>query len=1119
LTDRERHLLIPRREVDPDQDLPALEGQVLERWREREVFAESLRLREGAERWVFYEGPPTANGPPGSHHVLARVFKDIYPRFKTMRGYYVERKGGWDCHGLPVELAVEEELGIRSKAEVEQYGIEEFNERCRASVFAYVEEWDRLTERIGFWLDLAHAYRTLDEPYMESVWWALAEIDRRGLLYEGHKVVPYCPRCETTLSSHEVALGYEDTVDPSVFLKLQAADREEKLLVWTTTPWTLPGNVALAVSPSAVYVTARGGDELFVLAEPRVEPVLGETAQTIERFSGAELVERFRRYRGPIFNLSDRPQGSLPILADDFVTTEDGTGIVHLAPAFGEDDYRVAGASAAVPFDPAVPATLYNPVRPDGTYDGRVRSYDGRSYEGRFVKDPALTSELIEDLRTRGLLLKAEDYEHSYPHCWRCDTPLIYYAKSSWYIATAKLRDELLAANETVTWHPPHVKHGRFGDWLSNNVDWALSRERYWGTPLPVWRCPKGHTHTIGSYAELEQRSGRVLADHHRPFVDEVEFPCPHPASSDRVASSPAAGGRGARVLGERQCGEPMRRVPEVIDVWFDSGAMPFAQHHHPFEHEREFRESFPADFICEAQDQTRGWFYSLLAISTLLTRPAPYRNVVCLGLILDEEGQKMSKSKGNTVEPWEVIDSYGADAFRWYFFTSKQPWDGYRFSAATIGEGVRLFLKQLWSTYFFYVLYARAAEDELSGPGVVADASQTDDLLDRWALSRTAGTAALVAERLDAYDTTSSGRAIAGLVEDLSNWYVRLSRRRFWAGEPAGFATLRACLLTVAKLLAPFCPFIADEIYDNLDGALASVHLCDFPAGAQAEADVAESARDEELEWEMALARETVRLGLGARGKAKIRKRQPLGEAIVVADGREREAIERLADIVRDELNVRRVRFVAAAEELGSYEVKANYRRLGPLFGKDMPLAADAIAALDPGRVAAAVRAGTVGQAAGRDGQSGGQNGHEIGITVAGREHTLSAEDVVLTMRAPEGYSVEREGAHAVALDLKIDDDLRAEGYAREIVHAVQGARKTAGLRVEDRIELALTGELPLIEAAQAHGDYVTGETLALNLLLEDDAAAAANPWEHSEQASIEGLELTISLRRARHG
>jgi len=979
------------------------------------------------------------------------------------------RKGGWDCHGLPVEVQVEKELGFSVKHEIEDYGIERFNAKCRESVFTFLEEWDRLTERIGFWLDLENAYRTLDETYIESVWWALARIERRGLLYEGHKVVPYCPRCETTLSSHEVALGYKDVVDPSVFLKLPITGAPaERLLVWTTTPWTLPGNVAVAVSPTATYTRVRVGDEVFVLAEARMEAVLGEATEALESFSGTELVERYGSYEGPIFAAEDRAPGPLPILADDFVTTQDGTGIVHLAPAFGEDDYRVSAASPRVGFDPTQADSLYNPVRPDGTYDARVLSRDGEPYEGHFVKDPALTKELIADLDARGLLLRVQEYEHSYPHCWRCGTPLLYYAKPSWYIATSKLRDELLAANETVGWHPPHVKHGRFGDWLKNNVDWALSRERYWGTPLPVWRCESGHVHVVGSFEELAERSGTPLDDHHRPYVDEVSFPCPN---FDEDGSA---------------CGAAMRRVPEVIDVWFDSGAMPFAQHHFPFENQDVFESRFPADFICEAQDQTRGWFYSLLAVATLLEKPAPYRNVVCLGLILDEDGQKMSKSKGNTVEPWQVLDAYGADALRWYFFTSKQPWDGYRFSAETIGEGVRLFLKQLWSTYYFYVLYANASGEELAQ--ALADTPPEGDL-DRWALSRTASTAELVAERLDAYDATTAGRAIAALVDDLSNWYVRRSRRRFWDGDPAAFATLRACLLAISKMLAPFCPFVADEIYDNLDGTLASVHLCDFPSAA----DVGE--RDEELEQAMALARETVRLGLGARGKAKIKVRQPLGEAAVVAEGRERAAIERLADVVREELNVRRVRFVAGAEELGSYEVKANYRTLGPLFGKDMPLAAEAIAALDPAHVAAAIRAG-----------------EEVGISVNGREHTLSAEDLLLTMRAPDGYSVEREGAHAVALDLAIDEELRREGLAREIVHAVQNARKTAGLQVEDRIELTLGGAEELLEAARAHRDYLMGETLAVELSFGDGDAGAESL---TGQAEIDGLPLSIGLRR----
>jgi isoleucyl-tRNA synthetase len=1127
-----RHPLIPPREVDARQDLPELEQEILKRWRERDVFGESLRNREGAAQWVFYEGPPTANGRPGSHHVLSRVFKDIYPRYKTMCGYRVERKGGWDCHGLPVEIAVEQKLGITTKAEIEDpergIGIERFNEECRNSVFEYLEEWDRLTERIGFWVDLEHAYRTLDETYIESVWWALSEIDKKGLLYEGNKVVPYCYRCGTALSSHEVALGYKDVVDPSVYVRLPVSapgkrlQTGDALLIWTTTPWTLPGNVAVAVGPDIEYVRAHAAGETLVLAAALVERVLGEDAEILDRFPGRDLIgERSDgvysgpTYTGPIFNTGE--PGGYPLIAGDFVTTEDGTGLVHIAPAFGEDDFNAAVASEI--FDPSRPGTLFNPVKPDGRYDQRVRNYDGLSYENRLVKDPSLTEDLIADLDARRLLLKRSDYEHSYPHCWRCDTPLIYYAKPSWYIATSKIRDRMMAANETINWYPPHIKHGRFGDWLSNNVDWALSRERYWGTPLPVWRCEAGHTLTIGSFSELEQLSGKPLADHHRPYVDEVKFACPHRHDHQSIPSTQGESGGQPSSLEGPACGLPMTRVPEVIDVWFDSGSMPFAQHHYPYQHEQQFQKEFPADFICEALDQTRGWFYSLLAVSTLLFDRSSYENVVCLGLILDADGQKMSKSKGNTVEPWQVLDKYGADAFRWYFFTSKQPWDGYRFSEEAIGEGVRLFLKQLWSTYFFYVLYANANADTLNEgfearaeqagatgrvgagatghegavpPGYEAAPTSLGDL-DRWALSRTAATAATVAERLDAYDATTAGRAIAQLVDDLSNWYVRRSRRRFWDGDPAAFATLRECLLTVAKLLAPFCPFVADEIYDNLDSTLASVHLCDFPVGD------ALPARDEPLEEAMAIARETVRLGLGARAQAKIKIRQPLAEAVVVADGRERASIERLSEIVREELNVRRVRFVEAADELGEYEVKANYRTLGPLFGKDMPLAAEAIAALDPARVAVAVRS---------DAANGG-----IGISVGERDHTLTEQDVILTMKAPPGYSVERDGAHAVALDLTIDDSLLREGRSREIVHAVQNARKSAGLEVEDRIDLVLLGDPALVEAAREHSSYVAGETLATQFRLDEGDPTA---MDYREQTELEGLSLEIALSRA---
>ncbi len=1048
----------PRRVVDPQQHLPSLELAVLERWRERRIFARSLADREGAPPWVFYEGPPTANGPPGTHHVLSRVFKDIYPRYKTMRGFHVERKGGWDCHGLPVEIAVEQELGIRTKAEIEAFGIAEFNRRCRDSVFSHLQEWDRLTERIGFWLDLDHAYRTLDGDYIESVWWALAQIHERGLLYEGHKVVPYCPRCGTALSSHEVAQGYRDVQDPSVYVRLPITTRPDaaapraplregdELVVWTTTPWTLVSNAAVAVDPELEYVRARAPGEAraVVLAGALVERVLGTDAQVLDRFAGRQLLGT--AYEPPFDFIAGRDYGERghTVLAGDFVTAQDGTGLVHAAIAFGEDDYRLGLENGLA---------VINPVRADGTYDERIGPY-----AGRFVKDA--DADLIESLRERGRLLRASLYEHSYPHCWRCGTPLLYYAKPSWYIATSRIRERLLAANETVHWHPAHIKHGRFGDWLENNVDWALSRERYWGTPLPVWRCSEGHVHVVGSFAELNERSGTVLADAHRPWVDEVAFPCP-------------------------RCSQPMRRVPEVIDVWFDSGAMPFAQHHAPFEGGKEhFEEQFPADFVCEALDQTRGWFYSLLAISTLLFDRAPYANVVCLGLIVDGEGQKMSKSRGNTVEPWTVLDRFGADALRWYFFTSKQPWDGYRFSLETVGQGVRLFLKQLWSTYYFYALYAslepgtstRVAETRISGAS--AD-------LDRWARSRLAATALTVAERLDAYDATAAGRAIADWVDELSNWYVRRSRSRVWAGDRHALETLRECLVTTSKLLAPFCPFLADEIYDNLDGERDSVHLCDFPSAADL------PQRDERLERDMSTARETVRLGLGARGQAKIKVRQPLQEAVVVAAGAEQRSIERLVDVVRDELNVRRVRFVAGAEELGHHEVKPNYRTLGPRFGSDMPQVAAAVAALNPAHVAAAVRAGT-----------------EVGVSVSGREHALAPTDLLLSMSPLEGYSVEREGGHAVALDLHLTDDLRREGLAREVVHAVQNARKLAGLAVEDRIHLRLGGDALLLGATREHEAYVSGETLAVAVAYDGDG--------DGEAVQIADRQLRIALRRA---
>jgi isoleucyl-tRNA synthetase len=1029
------------RPVDPRQSLPELELAVLERWRERDVFAESLRRREGAPAYVFYEGPPTANGPPGSHHVLARVFKDIYPRYKTMRGYRCERKAGWDCHGLAVEIAVEQKLGFTNKSQIEEFGVADFNRLCAESVFEYLEEWIPLTERIGFWVDLDDAYRTLDPSYIESVWWALRQIYDRDLLYESNRVVPYCPRCGTALSSHEVSQGYAEVTDPTAYVKLPLIGSDESIVVWTTTPWTLPGNLAAAVGPQIIYARVRVGHETLIVAAPLVERVFGADAEVLGTLPGSELVGR--SYRWPIFS-SGQPPGGAPILAGDFVTTDDGTGIVHIAPAFGEDDFRLSAEAGL--FDRSGAHTLFNPVTREGTYDNRVLGYEGRS-----VTDPALAADLIADLRGRGLLVKAERHEHSYPHCWRCGTRLLYYAKPSWYIATSQLRDRLIAANETVAWHPPGIKEGRFGDWLRNNVDWALSRERYWGTPLPIWRCDREPEHRvcIGSFEELEARAGRPVGDPHRPYVDELTFAC-------------------------AECDGQMRRVLEVIDVWFDSGSMPFAQFHAPFENAERYERSFPADFVCEALDQTRGWFYSLIAIATLLRDSAPYRNVVCLGLLVDGEGRKMSKSVGNVVVPWEVIDRFGADAFRWYFFTSKQPWDSYRFSVDAVGESAYGFLRQLRNVYAFYVLYANA--------GDAAHGESTD--LDRWLLSRLAATVETARERLDGYDATVAGRAIEAFVEDLSNWYVRRSRRRFWDGDRAAFATLRTALVTVAQLLAPFTPFIADEIYDNLDGELDSVHLCDYPEPG---------ARDLELEFAMATARETARLGLAARSQGSVKVRQPLHEAVIVADARERAAIERLGDLVRDELNVTALRFVEAADELASHVLKPNLRTLGPRFGRRLPMLIDGIEALDANRAAAALRTGAT-----------------IVVSEGGSDHELTADDLIFSMAPLEGYLLEREGSHAVALELALDDELIRAGRAREIVHAVQSARRSAELEISDRIDLWLGGDPELLAAAREHETYLAGETLALSV------SFAPPPEDRRETIAIDGLELRIGLRRA---
>ena len=1030
-----------------------MEQRVLAFWREKDVFAQSLRLRKGSAPYVFYEGPPTANGRPGAHHVLSRVFKDVYPRFHTMKGRYVARKGGWDCHGLPVELEVERELGISGKPEIEAYGIAEFNALCRSSVMTYLEEWERLTERIGMWIDTEDPYRTMDTPYIESVWWSLKTLWDRDLLFEADKVVPYCPRCGTALSSHEVAQGYAEVEDASIYVRLPLLDEPgTALLVWTTTPWTLPSNQAVAVSPTAPYVVAEVGGMRLVVAEALVESALGEEATVVSHLTAADLVGR--RYEAPFPYI----EGAHRVVAADFVTVEDGTGIVHLAPAFGEDDHRVGALEGL---------GSPNPVDREGKFTTAVGPFAGLFVKGA---DPGLT----EDLRRRGLLVRERAYVHSYPHCWRCGTPLIYYAKPSWYIRTTAVRERLLAINAGIGWHPEHVRDGRFGKWLEGNVDWALSRERYWGTPLPIWRCAScDAARMVGSLQELREAAANPPGpdfDPHRPFVDEVVIPC--------------------------ECGEEMHRVPDVIDVWYDSGAMPFAQHHHPFAGPQALDGRFPADFICEALDQTRGWFYSLLAESTLLFDESSYRNVVCLGLILDAEGHKMSKSRGNVVGPWDVVDRQGADAFRWYLLTAQSPWDSFRFSMEAVDEAMRRFLLTLWNTYDFLVRYASLPDGWVPGDG--APAATDRPAIDRWALSRLDAVVEEVTRRMDGYDATGAGRVIEAFVDDLSNWYVRRNRRRFWRGTDrddtrAAFATLHECLAVTARLVAPFCPFVSEEVHGNLvavhdPGAPESVHLADWPIPA--------GASDPSLDEAMGWARDVAALGRTARSESRIKVRQPLSRAVVACSPAIARAVEPLVALVADELNVHEIAFITDPSELVQITIKPNYRTLGPRFGKAMPRVAHAVAALPPAQTALAV-----------------DRGESVEIEVDGHVEPLGPEDLLREARPSEGYAVAQEGQIAVGLATGISHELRLEGLARDVVHAVQNARRAADLRVEERIRLHLDGSALLREAIEMRRDDIAAEVLAVELTVGHGAPFGGI---HHEEHVVEGEPLALRLDRA---
>jgi isoleucyl-tRNA synthetase len=1044
------------KEVPTKVDLVKLEKEILSFWQKNRVFKKSLELRKDAPRWVFYEGPPTANGLPHVGHVLTRVFKDLFPRYRTMKGYYVLRKGGWDTHGLPVELEVEKELGFTGKPAIEEYGVAEFNQRCRESVFRYVNEWYQTSERIGFWIDMDDPYVTLTNEYIESVWWILKRFWEMGLLYEDYKVVPYCPRCGTPLSSHELAQGYATAEDPSVYVEFPLRDEPGTyFLVWTTTPWTLPGNVALAVHPHVEYALVEQDGERLILAKELLDEALVGEYKVVKSLKAKDLVGK---HYLPIYTFLPVDVDYCYVIAADFVTTEEGTGIVHVAPAFGEVDLEV-GREYDLP--------ILQTVDSQGRFIPQVNPW-----AGLFVKDA--DPSIIEDLERRGLIYRSGTYSHTYPFCWRCDTPLLYYAKSTWFIKTTERKEDLLANNQKINWYPAHIKDGRFGNWLESNVDWALGRDRYWGTPLPMWRCEScGHQLLVGSIVELEERaglsrSGREELDLHRPFVDNILLSC-------------------------SECEGKMRRVPEVIDAWFDSGSMPVGQWHYPFENEEIFREQFPADFICEAVDQTRGWFYSLHAISTLLFNEPSYKNVIVLGLVVDAEGRKMSKSLGNVVDPWDVLRAHGADAMRWYFYTAGPAGSERRFSVELVGEVVRKFLLTLWNTYAFFTIYANIDNYDPKTPALPVAQRPA---LDRWILSELNSLVEKVDKALDDFDVTGAARPIQEFVELLSNWYVRRSRRRFWRSEQdedkrAAYATLYDCLTTLSKLLAPFTPFLAEEIYCNLvssvdEEARESVHLSDFPQPDRC-------LIDGKLMADTALLMRLVSLGHAARNRAGLKVRQPLAQLLIkVRTSEEREVIEGLADQVLEELNVKSLAFVEESD-LVEYKVEPDPRLLGPKYGALYPKIKGALTSLDTYSLVEKVR-----------------SGEKVEVTIEGQRVALLPEEVKIEPLPRGGLAVAEEGGYLVGVTTTLTEELRREGLAREVVRRIQTLRKEADFKIEDTIVTYFEAHPILVEVMEEHGEYIKRETLSTALV-----QGGAPPGHITKSYSIEGYNITLALKR----
>jgi len=1041
------------------EDPTRLEEETLQLWAEEGTFDRSQELTADGEPFVFYEGPPTANGRPGIHHVIARSLKDTFCRYQTMQGRSVTRIAGWDTHGLPVEVEAEKALGISGKPDIERIGVERFTEVCREHLFTYKEDWEKLSQRIGFWLDYSRAYITCSRDYVESVWWALKRFHEEGLLYRGHKVVPYCPRCGTGLSSHEVALGYEEVSEPAVTVKFPIEGREgEYLLAWTTTPWTLPGNIALAVSPMIAYVKARVGDEVYYVAERRAEDVLGEGFEVLEIMPGGEL--EGLRYEPPFPFLGDAVGAAdgWYVAAADFVTAEEGTGIVHTAVMYGQDDYEL-GVELGLP--------MHHLVDEEGKFTSDVTPW-----AGEFVKDA--DPKIIEALAESGRLLKAESYTHSYPFCWRCSTPLLYYARESWYLRTTAVKDRLLANNAGVNWHPPEIGRGRMGEWLENNVDWALSRDRYWGTPLPVWLCDRdaSHLEVIGGYEELAERSGIPIGDDfdpHKPFIDTPTWSC-------------------------ARCGGMMRRTPEVVDAWFDSGSMPFAQWHYPFENGTEFESQFPADFIAEGVDQTRGWFYSLLAISTVLFGRAPYRNVLVNDLVLDADGVKMSKSRGNVVDPWQAVAEFGADAVRYYMLAVSNPWLPKRHDPRAIGEVRRKFFSTLSATYRFFELYANIEGWTPDSRPPLAERT----VLDRWLLSRLDGVIESCNADLDGYDVTHAVRRVGEfVVDDLSNWYVRRSRARFWGTRTAtretmdaAFATLWEALVTVCGLLAPMVPFMTDWIHRELVGE--SVHLSRYPQPGE--------RRDAALEDAVELGRKLVSLGRAAREAAGIRTRQPLRQlTAAVPVSRANGLSGELLDMVRDELNVRGIEFTSDPTALIRYRAEPDFAVLGPAFGRQAQAVGGALREVDSQTLAAWRR-----------------GGGPLRVGLEGESVDVPAEAFKLVEIAPEGLMVQSEGGLVVALDTRLDDELRLEGTARELVNRIQRLRRDAGLELDDRIRLGIFGAPEVADAAETHRDYIATEVLAEEVEIGSGRPDSGG-YEHVREVRLDGQEAIIGVQARR--